>query len=175
MIKVVKMMIIMCFLSQQSCSVVISFYPCLILTIVHHVLLHFQSVSQFSHSRVRLFAIPWTVALQASLSITTSCSLLKLKSIELVMSSNHLILCCPLYKVQFRTRQKRRDDLNGSRLPLFRQGEKTVGLTTRLSTERDQGGSIFIGRFVEVIRETSIRRDVLGIFQLRWHLQLGRG
>ena len=96
MIKVVKMMIIMCFLSQQSCSVVISFYPCLILTIVHHVLLHFQSVSQFSHSRVRLFAIPWTVALQASLSITTSCSLLKLKSIELVMSSNHLILCRPL-------------------------------------------------------------------------------
>ena len=39
----------------------------------------------------------------------------------------------------------------------------TVGLTTRLSAERDQGGSIFIGRFVEAIRETLIRRDVLGI------------
>ena len=39
----------------------------------------------------------------------------------------------------------------------------TVGLTTRLSMERDQGGSIFIGRFVEAIRETLIRRDVLGI------------
>ena len=38
-----------------------------------------------------------------------------------------------------------------------------VGLTTRLSTERDQGGSIFIGRFVEEIRETLIRWDVLGI------------
>ena len=39
---------------------------------------------------------PWTVARQASLSITNSQSLLKLMSIELVMSSNHLILCCPL-------------------------------------------------------------------------------
>ena len=47
-------------------------------------------------SRVRLFAIPWTTACQASLSITNSQSLLKLMSIESVMPSNHLILCCPL-------------------------------------------------------------------------------
>ena len=39
---------------------------------------------------------PWTVACQASLSITNSQSLLKLMSIESVMPSNHLILCCPL-------------------------------------------------------------------------------
>ena len=39
---------------------------------------------------------PWTTACQASLSITNSQSLLKLISIELVMPSNHLILCCPL-------------------------------------------------------------------------------
>ena len=39
---------------------------------------------------------PWTAALQASLSITNSQSLLKFTSIELVMSSNHLILCRPL-------------------------------------------------------------------------------
>ena len=39
---------------------------------------------------------PWTAACQASLSITNSRSLLKLMSIELVMPSNHLILCCPL-------------------------------------------------------------------------------
>ena len=39
---------------------------------------------------------PWTAACQASLSITNSQSLLKLMSIELVMPSNHLILCCPL-------------------------------------------------------------------------------
>ena len=40
---------------------------------------------------------PWTAACQASLSITSSWSLLKLMSIELVMTSNHLILCCPLF------------------------------------------------------------------------------
>ena len=47
-------------------------------------------------SRVWLFATPWTAARQASLSITNSQSLLKLMSIELVMPSNHLILCRPL-------------------------------------------------------------------------------
>ena len=47
-------------------------------------------------SRFRLLATPWTVARQASLSITNSWSLLKLMSIESVMPSNHLILCCPL-------------------------------------------------------------------------------
>ena len=55
-----------------------------------------------------------------------------------------------------------KDDLNRRRFPLFRQGGATVGLTTRLSMERDQGGSIFIVRFVEAIRETLIRQDVLG-------------
>ena len=45
---------------------------------------------------VRLFVIPWTVACQASLSITSSRSLFKLMSIESVMPSNHLILCRPL-------------------------------------------------------------------------------
>ena len=49
-----------------------------------------------SLSCVRLFATPWTVACQTSLSITNSQSLLKLMSIELVMLSNHLILCRPL-------------------------------------------------------------------------------
>ena len=39
---------------------------------------------------------PWTIARQASLSFTISCSLLKLMSIELVMPSNHLILCHPI-------------------------------------------------------------------------------
>ena len=47
-------------------------------------------------SRVWLFATPQTEACQASLSSTISRSLLKLMSIELVMLSNHLILCCPL-------------------------------------------------------------------------------
>ena len=49
-----------------------------------------------SLSCVRLFAILWTTAHQASLSITNSQSLLKLMSTESVMLSNHLILCHPL-------------------------------------------------------------------------------
>ena len=49
-----------------------------------------------SLSRLQLFAIPWIVALQASLSSTTSQSLLKLMSVESVMPSNHLILCRPV-------------------------------------------------------------------------------
>ena len=61
--------------------------------------LQFSSV-QFSSvqslSRVRLFATPWIAARQASLSITNSWSLPKLMSIESVMPSSHLILCCPL-------------------------------------------------------------------------------
>ena len=61
-----------------------------ILTSVHK----FSSVQLLS--RVQLFASPWTAACQASLSITDSQSLLKLMFIELVMPSNHLILCCPL-------------------------------------------------------------------------------
>ena len=47
-------------------------------------------------SRVRHLMTPWTAAHQASLSITSSQSLLKLMSIESVMPSNHLILCHPL-------------------------------------------------------------------------------
>ena len=54
----------------------------------------FSSVQ--SLSCVQLFTTPWTVALQASLSITNSQSLPKLMSIESVMPSNHLILCRPL-------------------------------------------------------------------------------
>ena len=47
-------------------------------------------------SCVRLFATPWAAARQASLSITSTHSLPKLVSIELVMPSNHLLLCRPL-------------------------------------------------------------------------------
>ena len=53
-----------------------------------------SSVQFLSH--VRLFATPWTAAHQASLSITSSRSSLKLMSIESVMPSNHLILYHPL-------------------------------------------------------------------------------
>ena len=57
-------------------------------------------IHQFSSvqplSRVRLFSTPWIAACQASLSITNSWNSLKLMSIESVMPSSHLILCCPL-------------------------------------------------------------------------------
>ena len=51
----------------------------------------------FSHSVVSDSAVPWTAACQASLSFTISWSLLKLMSIDSVMSSNHLLLCHPLF------------------------------------------------------------------------------
>ena len=53
---------------------------------------HFSSVAQTCLSLVT----PWTVASQASLSITNSQSLLKLMTIELVMPSNHFVFCQPL-------------------------------------------------------------------------------
>ena len=62
---------------------------------------HYElTIVQFSSvqwlSRVRLFVTPWIAVRQASLSITSSRSLLKLMSIGLVMPSNHFILCRPL-------------------------------------------------------------------------------
>ena len=56
--------------------------------------MHFQFSS--SLSPFRLFVTPWSVAGQASLSITNSQRLLKLMTMELVMPSNHPILCRPL-------------------------------------------------------------------------------
>ena len=57
-------------------------------------LVQFSSVQLLS--RVRLFMIPWTAARQASVSITNSQSPPKPMSIESVMPSNYVILCCPL-------------------------------------------------------------------------------
>ena len=69
-------------------------FPYGVCTLVYKFGMWLSSVQ--SLSRVQLFATPWTAAHQASLSITNSQSLLKLMSIELVMPSNHLILCHPL-------------------------------------------------------------------------------
>ena len=60
-------------------------------------LISIQFSSVQSLSRVRLFVTPWITALQASLSITNSWSLLKFMSIKLVIPSSHLILCRPLF------------------------------------------------------------------------------
>ena len=81
-------------------SLSIAFCCCCFLLLLYHLKIPFFGL-QFSLvvqplSHVQLFAIPWTAAHQASLSITSSRSLLKLMSIELVMPSNHLIFCHPL-------------------------------------------------------------------------------
>ena len=74
---------------------VVSFFLIIVILIVsNNTLNQFSSVQSLSH--VRLFVTPWTAACQASLSITNSWSLLKLASIELVMLSKHLTLCCLL-------------------------------------------------------------------------------
>ena len=70
-----------------------SLYSCH-LFLISSASVQFSSVQSLSH--VQLFATPWIAAHQASLSITNSRSSLKLVSIELVMPSNHLILCHPL-------------------------------------------------------------------------------
>ena len=62
--------------------------------IPHHLIISVSVVQ--SLSCVQFFAAPGTTARQASLSITSSQSLVKLVSIESVMPSNHVILCCPL-------------------------------------------------------------------------------
>ena len=61
--------------------------------VIYLYILQFSSVQ--SLSRVRFFATPWIAACQASLSITNSRSSPRLTSIESVMPSSHLILCCP--------------------------------------------------------------------------------
>ena len=73
---------------------------CSLKTKIPHIMQHGQNIKikqlsvQFSH--VQFSVTPWTIVRQASLSITNSRSLFKLMSMELVMPSNHLILCRPL-------------------------------------------------------------------------------
>ena len=62
--------------------------------LLNHLAVQFSSVQSLSH--VQLFVTPWTAGCQASLAITNSWNLPKLMSIELVMPSSYLILCCPL-------------------------------------------------------------------------------
>ena len=86
-----------CFLN--GCTILSSHEYCMRAILSLHLHQHLVSV-QFSSiqslSRIWLFATPWIAAHQASLSITNSQTLPKLMSIESVMPSSHLILCCPL-------------------------------------------------------------------------------
>ena len=76
---------------------------CVCVCVKVHKIAHFKCVQFIMQqfivnwlSHVRLFATLWTAALQASLFFTNSWSLLRLMSVQSVMPSNHLILCCPL-------------------------------------------------------------------------------
>ena len=80
----------LCALQTQG----IYFYPFFFFT-KYCIISIFCSV-QFSRSVVSDSATPWTTACQASLGIINSQILTKIMSIESVMTSNHLILCCPL-------------------------------------------------------------------------------
>ena len=73
------------------------FHKGVLLFFLHFSFVYIPSFTSVQFSRARLFATPRTAACQAFLSITNSQSLLKLMSIELVMPSNHFILCCPLF------------------------------------------------------------------------------
>ena len=86
----------MCFCSHHFCVSRVSVINTNSNLVMAVVLRMYQFSSVQSLSRVRLFATPRIEAHQASLSITNSWSLLKLMSIESVMPSSHLILCCPL-------------------------------------------------------------------------------
>ena len=91
-------------------------------------LLRFSSVQSLSH--VQLFVTPWTAALQASLFITNSRSLLKLMSIELVMPSNHLILCRPPFSSRLQSYQAP-ESFQMSQL--FASGGQSIGVSTSTS------------------------------------------
>ena len=83
---------IFCFTISSFClSSCLTLSRCFLILFSHWPIVVVQSLS-----RVWFFATPWTAARQASLSITNSQSLLKLMSIEVLMSPNHLILCRPL-------------------------------------------------------------------------------
>ena len=80
-------------------------------------------------SRVQLFETPWIAARQASLSITNSQSSRKLMSIELVLPSNHLILCCPLLL------RPQSFSASGSfqMTQLFASGDQSIGVSASTS------------------------------------------
>ena len=82
--------------------------PCMHTHTHTHIYTHIHYIDTYTHththiyivvqllSHVRLFVTPWTATRQASLSFIISQSLLKFMSVELVMLSNHLLLCHPL-------------------------------------------------------------------------------
>ena len=115
-----------------------------------------NSVQFRSLSFVQLFVTPWTAGCQASLSITKSWNLLKLMSIESVMSSNHLILCCPL-------------PLLPSIFPSIRVFSNRLALCIRWSKYRSFSFSISPSN--EYSRLISFKIDLFDLLAFQWTLK----
>ena len=86
------------------------------------------------------FVTPWTAARQASLSITNSQSLLKLTSIELVMPSNHLILCSPSlnHLIPFSHFQSFPESGSFQMSQFFTSGGQSIGASVSAMNIQDQ-------------------------------------
>ena len=114
----------------------------------------FSSVQSLNH--VGFFATPWTVACQISLSITNSWRLFKLMSIELVMPSNHLILCHPLLLLP-PIPPSIRDFSNESTLCMMWPKYRSFSFSISPSNEYS--------------RLISLRMDWLDLLEIQWTLQ----
>ena len=123
-------------------------------------LFQFNSVQLFSH--VWLSAVPWTAACQASLSITSSKSMLKLMSIKLVMSSNHLILLPSIFpsirvfsseSVLCIGGQSIGDSVSASVFPMNIQDWFPLGLTGWISLQSKGLSRVF---FIATVQKQSI-------------------
>ena len=132
------------------------------------------------------FVTPWTAACQASLSITNSQSLLKRMSIEAVMPSNHLILCCPFScclqsfpasgsfpMSQFFAYGGQSIGASASVLPMNRQDWFPLGLTGLISLSNntlDVSMRVFWIRltFKWVVSEQISLSNVDGLYLISW-------
>ena len=119
-----------------------------------------------SLSHVWLFVTPWTVACRASLSFTISWSLLKLPSIESVMSSNHLIFCSPFSSCP------QSFPASGSfpMSPLFPTDGQTIGASASVFPKNIQGSfplwlttliSLQSKEFLKVLSSTTVWKHQL--------------
>ena len=121
-------------------------------------------------SLVRLFTIPWTAACQTSLFFTISWSFLKLMSIELIIPSNHLILCRPLLLLPLIFSSIR---VFSNELPLLIRWPKSWSFSFSISPSNEYSGLISFriawfdllglqGTLKSLLQHHSLKASVLG-------------
>ena len=125
-------------LSHRAFLLILDYHPPLLISYIAYTFVQLSSVQ--SLSRVRLFETPWNAVRQAFLSITSSQSLLKLMSIESVMPSSHLILCCPLLLLPT-ILPSIRDFSNESTIPM--RWPKYWSFSLSISPSNENTGPIF--------------------------------